>query len=270
MLAFESYQASPYLFWFVCILAAIAFSVSKSGFGGALASLSTPILLFVLPPKLVLGVLLPLFLLTDIWVVVLWRKWLNWRFLLIMCGFGVFGQLLGWLLFGYLSDRVLIGVIGFVGLITALKYARRLVFPSGETSEEVAVRVMRRLWVRAFGWCGLSGMASFLSLAGGIPAQIFLLPHGLPRQAFVGTMGVYFFVINSAKLPFYSDLGLFTPDTLTLSLWLVPVIPVGVFIGKWLNQKMSDRIFYHFSHAVLFLMSIKLLYDVTWGGIGTS
>ena len=42
---------------------------------------------------------------------------------------------------------------------------------------------------------------------------------------------------------------------------LVPLIPIGVFIGRTLNRMMSDRIFYHFSYSVLFAMSIKLLYD---------
>ena len=50
-------------------LAVLAVTISKSGFGGALGSLSLALLLFVLPPKVALGVLLPLFLITDVWVV---------------------------------------------------------------------------------------------------------------------------------------------------------------------------------------------------------
>ena len=98
---------------------------------------------------------------------------------------------MGWLLFDYLNDRMLTMLIGLVGHIS-LDYARQLVWPSGDTDEDVARRMMARLWQRAFGWCGLSGLASFVSLAGSIPAQIFLLPHGLVRRAFVGTMTVYF------------------------------------------------------------------------------
>ena len=261
MIGFEAMQATPVYFWLICFLSVMAVSISKSGFGGALGSLSTPILLFVLPPKLALGVLLPLFLITDIWVVYLWRKWMHKRFALIMCGFGIAGQLVGWLLFDYLDDRMLTMLIGIVGLVISLDYARQLVWPSGDTDEDVARRMMARLWQRAFGWCGLSGLASFVSLAGGIPAQIFLLPHGLARQAFVGTMTVYFFIINLAKLPFYGDLDIFTADTLLVSALLLPVIPLGVYIGRQLNRMMSDRIFYLFSYSVLFAMSIKLIYD---------
>ena len=172
MTGFEAMQATPVYFWLICFLSVMAVSISKSGFGGALGSLSTPILLFVLPPKLALGVLLPLFLITDIWVVYLWRKWMNRRFALIMCGFGIAGQLVGWLLFDYLDDRMLTMLIGIVGLVISLDYARQLVWPSGDTDEDVARRMMARLWQRAFGWCGLSGLASFVSLAGGIPARV--------------------------------------------------------------------------------------------------
>ena len=244
MTGFEAMQATPVYFWLICFLSVMAVSISKSGFGGALGSLSTPILLLVLPPKLALGVLLPLFLITDIWVVYLWRKWMNRRFALIMCGFGIAGQLVGWLLFDYLDDRMLTMLIGIVGLVISLDYARQLVWPSGDTDEDVARRMMARLWQRAFGWCGL-------------------LPHGLARQAFVGTMTVYFFIINLAKLPFYGDLGIFTADTLLVSALLLPVIPLGVYIGRQLNRMMSDRIFYLFSYSVLFTMSIKLIYDAS-------
>ena len=101
-------------------------------------------------------------------------------------------------------------------------------------------------------------MSSFVSLSGGIPAQVFLLPPGLARQAFVGTLSVYFFVINIAKIPFYTEIGIFTEETIQVSLWLALVIPVGVLIGRWLNQNMSDRIFYDISHLVLLGMGGRL------------
>jgi len=107
-----------------------------------------------------------------------------------------------------------------------------------------------------------SGVSSFVSLSGGIPAQVFLLPHGLVRQAFVGTLSVYFFVINIAKIPFYMEIGIFTEETIQISLWLALVIPVGVLIGRWLNQNMSDRIFYDISHLVLLGMDGRLLFSV--------
>ena len=125
----EIMQASPVFFWLICFLSVTALAISKSGFGGALSSISTPILLFVMPPKMALGVLLPIFLITDVWVVYIWRKHVHWRFVFIMCGFGIAGQLAGWLLFDYFSNSMLRGLIGAIGLLTALNYLRLQIWP---------------------------------------------------------------------------------------------------------------------------------------------
>ena len=259
---FEILETSPEYFWFLAVLAVLAVSISKAGFGGALGSFSVPILLFALPPKLAIGVLLPLFLVTDVWVVYIWRKMLDKRILLIMCLFGLIGEVLGWLLFDYLNDQMLTGMIGAISIITALNYTLRRIRPGKRTSAEIATLVSKRIFQRGAIWCGLSGISSFVSLSGGIPAQIFLLPHALLRQAFVGTLSVYFFVINIAKVPFYAEIGIFSEATLTVSLWLLIVIPFGVFIGKWLNSHINDQIFYDISHLGLLAMGTKLVLSV--------
>lgn len=259
---FEVLETSPVYFWIIAVLAVLAVSISKAGFGGAMGSFSVPIFLFVLPPKLALGVLLPLFLVTDVWVIYIWRGMLEKRILLIMCSFGIIGEIVGWLLFDYLDDQILTGTIGLIAIITAFNYGFKRVNLGGKTSMEVATYVSHRIFQRGAIWCGLSGISSFLSLSGGIPAQIFLLPHALVRQVFVGTLCVYFFVINLAKLPFYAEIGIFSEATLSVSTWLMLVIPIGVFIGKWLNSNMSDKIFYDISHLGLLAMGSKLLLSV--------
>lgn len=260
MSGFEIMAVSPILFWSVAGLAVFSIAISKSGFGGALGAMSTPILLFVLPPKLAIGVLLPLFLVTDVWVVYMWWRFVDRRLVLIMCCFGLLGQFVGWALFDYLDDAALTAIIGIIAVFTAISYFRKVFFGKVADANNTINAVARKIWRRAPLWCGLSGISSFVSLSGGIPAQIFLLPHALVRQAFVATMSVYFLVINLGKLPLYMDLQLFTPTSLYVSLWLLPIIPVGVMVGKWLNARMSDRLFYHISHIILFIMGIKLLY----------
>ena len=69
-------------------------------------------------------------------------------------------------------------------------------------------------------------------------------------------------MINIAKVPFYAEIGIFSEATLTVSLWLLLVIPIGVFIGKWLNTHISDQIFYDISHLGLLAMGAKLLLSV--------
>jgi len=258
----EVFENSPEYFWLIAVFSVLAVSISKSGFGGAMGSFSVPILLFVLPPKLALGVLLPLFLVTDIWVVFIWRRMINKRILIIMCTFGVIGEIFGWLLFDYLNDFILTGLIGFIAIVTALNYGWRRIKPEKRTSLEISHSVSKRILQRGAIWCGLSGISSFVSLSGGIPAQIFLLPHALVRQAFVGTLCVYFFVINIVKIPFYTEIGIFSQETFKISIWLLIVIPIGVYFGKWLNMRISDRIFYDISHLCLLVMGLKLIFEV--------
>ena len=104
-----------------------------------------------------------------------------------------------------------------------------------------------------------SGFSSFVALTGGIPAQIFLLPMGLERQLFVGTMSFYFLIINLAKLPFFFDLQLFTSTSIMVSIVVLPILPIGIYLGKLLNKKLSDRLFYHISHSALFLCGLNLI-----------
>ena len=187
---------------------------------------------------------------------------LDKRIVTIMCAFGVIGQIVGWLIFDYLNDKILTGLIGLIAIITAFNYAWRRIKPLKQSSLEIATSVSRRIFQRGAILCGLSGISSFVSLSGGIPAQVFLLPHALARQSFVGTLCVYFFVINILKIPFYVEIGIFSEETLTVSLWLLLVIPIGVFIGKWLNTHISDQIFYDISHIGLLAMGARLLLSI--------
>ena len=155
-----------------------------------------------------LGVLLPLFLVTDIWVVYIWRHMLDQRILLTMCLFTLEGQIVWWILFDYLNDRILTGLIKSIAIITVLSYVWRRLSLGNQTSEEIAKSVNQRIYQRGAIWCGLSGISGYVSLSGGIPAQVFLFPHALLRQTFVGTLSVYFFVINIVKVPFYFEEGI--------------------------------------------------------------
>ena len=107
--------------------------------------------------------------------------------------------LVGWLLFDYFTDVMLTALIGIVAVVTGIKYWIDVLRASAVSV--LAEYVNKRIWQRATIWCGLSGISSFISLSGGIPAQIFLLPHRVSRQAFVGTFSVYFMVIDLLKAP---------------------------------------------------------------------
>ena len=65
MVDFSIIAAAPIGFFFFGILSTLLVAISKAGFGGALGSLSLPLMLVVLSPGPALSVLLPIFLLCD-------------------------------------------------------------------------------------------------------------------------------------------------------------------------------------------------------------
>ncbi len=253
--------SSEMVFWCIAGLSVFSVAVSKSGFGGAMGALAAPLMLTVLPAKTALAVLLPLFLATDFWTVWIWRGYSVKRLLVWMVITGIAGQILGYLVISYIDNETLKACIGGLALFMGLRYWYQVYRPQiGRTAAHISRSMRARFRERSVIWCTLSGFSSFISLTGGIPVQVYMLPMRIHRFFFVGTLAWYFLLINLAKLPFFFDLGLFTPSSLTISLLLVPVIPAGVIFGKWLNRKMSDRLFYHLANLVLIILGIRLLW----------
>jgi uncharacterized membrane protein YfcA len=253
---FLSHNIDP-LFLPILSLAVVCVAISKSGFGGGLGGLGFPIMVLVLPPKVALAVFLPLILLTDIWVVYVWRKFFIFEIIWMMVLGGVIGQVICWIFFDYLNDKTILILIGLMALITSLKYLMAEMYNNKKLRD--AKDKIKPTLLRAITWCSLSGFSSFIAWAGAIPAQIFLLPIGIDRRKFVATMSFYFFLINFTKIPFFINLNILSYDTMFLSLILIPILPFGIVLGKWLNLKLSDKMFYHISHIALFLCGINLI-----------
>ena len=249
------------LFWAICGLSVILVSVAKSGFGGSMGALSAPILLTILPPKTALAILLPLFLVCDFWAVWIWRKFVVRRFVIVMIFAAIIGQYFGYLLFTYVNDEALKAAIGVVALVTATRYVWRMLVPVLDSEAVLKRRMMRKMFLkRGLFWGWLSGFSSFISLTGGIPVQVLMLPMRLHRFFLVGTLAYYFLFINLAKIPFFFDLKMVTAQTLLVSLAMLPLIPLGMFTGKWMNMKLSDKWFYHISHLTLGLLGLRLVF----------
>jgi uncharacterized membrane protein YfcA len=100
---------------FLIMLAAVAFlvSLSKGGLGGMAGTLSTPLMALVMPVNKVLGLLLPIMLLADVFSVALhWRRW-NGRLVWLLIPGAVVGVTIGILL---LTSRPMCSRLGWPSL----------------------------------------------------------------------------------------------------------------------------------------------------------
>lgn len=252
---------NPMLFYAVGFCAVLTVALSKAGFGGAVP-VGIPILMLVTTPRIALGVTLPLLLIIDVWVVFLSYKKINLRLLGIMSIFGLFGHWIGWNFFDYISNDALTLFIGSVSLLTVFAFFQRQ-FRGGTQFNQTPKDINSRMvWLRGGFWCSIAGVSSFISVSGGIPLQIFLLPYKLERSLYLGTAATFFFLLNLTKIPLYADLGILSREIFIVSLMLIPAVPVGVFIGRKISNLLSDQQFYLGLHIMLSLVGVKLLYDV--------
>ena len=238
-------------FYAVAVPAVLLMGLGKSGFLAGFGSLATPMLALVLPVPQAAAIMLPLLLVMDAaGLQQLWRE-RDRALVRLLLPAGLVGTLVGTLVFGLLPAHA---VAGLVGALTLLFLAQRLLFPPR------ADRPAPPLWVGRL-CAAASGFTSFVAHAGAPPISAYVLPMRLPPATFGATMAVFFAAINLSKWLPYAWLGLLDMRNLATSLVLVPVAPLGVWLGVWLLRRVQARWFYCIAYAGMGLTGLKLLWD---------
>ena len=109
-----------------------------------------------------------------------------------------------------------------------------------------------------------SGFTSFVAHAGGPPLMAYVLPLKLAPMVASATMAAYFTAINLVKLVPYAALGLMDLRNLATSLLLLPLAPVGVWLGVRLVERTDPTWFYRLAYLGMAVAGVKLL----WDGLG--
>ena len=125
----------------IAFLSVLVVSVSKSGFGGSLGGLGVPIMLFILPAKFVLAVFLPLIILTDIWVVYVWRKFPVYKIVINHVYGWNYWSNLGWLVFDYFNDTTIVIIIAALAIITSFRYYKNLFLQNKGKSKSIKIKL---------------------------------------------------------------------------------------------------------------------------------
>ena len=248
----------PY-FVTVAVIAVLVVGLSKAGLLGSLGMVGVPLLSLVMPARDAAGIMLPVLLAMDVIAVYAYRKEVDWRILWIMLPGAAIGTLLGWALWAVVSDAA---VLLFVGVVTLL-FILDALLPLRKKLEGLPPS---RPW--GVFWGGFAGFTSFISHTGGPPFQIYVLPQRLRPALYAGTTSVFFAFVNTAKLVPYFFLGQLSLDNLQLSAALIPFGLGGVFLGIYLVRRISAALFYRIAYWLVFLLSLKLVWDGAAGLLG--
>jgi uncharacterized membrane protein YfcA len=244
--------------WLLAALAVLFIGLSKAGFGGGLGMLTTPLCALAFPPREALGLVLPLLCAGDLFSLAhYWRKW-DARNLKYLLPGAVLGIVVGVQCVGSFSPRQLNIAIGAIAVAFVLFHlAREWIFRvEGTFAPNHAVGIP----------CGVAtGVASSFAHGAGPIVSMFLVPQRLPKEIFVGTHVLVFFWINWIKVPFFAAQGVITSGTLVKSLWFLPLVPLGVWLGVWLNRRFSETWFSRVVLVTLLLSGLQLLFNLRFG-----
>jgi uncharacterized protein len=248
--------------WKTVLLAAFGvlfIGLSKSGFGGGLGMLTTPICVLAFgasgkPPTFAVGVILPLLCAGDIFTLYhYWGKWERKNLRCLLPG-AVVGVCLGSLLFNALSPRGLNLCIGLIAVaFVVFQFVKDWMFRAEGAFQPTLASGL------PFGFG--AGVTSTIAHGAGPLVMMFLVPQKLPKEIFVGTMVLIFTWINWIKIPFFAVAKVITPETLLTGLIYSPLVPLGVWLGVWMNRKMSEKFFLQAVYAITFLAGLQLIFN---------
>jgi uncharacterized membrane protein YfcA len=240
------------LFFATAVPAVLLFGLSKGGLGGGAGILAVPLMALVSSPAQAAAVMLPVLLVMDAMGLWAYRRDADRPALAVLIPGGLVGIVLASLVFGLMSDDVVRLVIGVIAVGFCLWRWLPIARPGAARRPPAAAGVF---------WGALGGFTSTLAHAGGPPVNIYLLALRLSPAGFVGTMVYLFAAVNLAKVPPYALLGLFTRETLTASLLLVPIAVLGMGLGIRLLRVIDASVFYKIVYVLVFLTGLKLLWD---------
>jgi len=232
-------------------LAGLSVGLSKAGFGGV--GVIQVYLMAELFGKNSVGILLPMLVVADLMVFPAYRKHGSWGPVWRLLWPAILGMTVGFFLLDWLPENWAKPLIGMIILSMVLLQLVRGWRPE-------AFAVFAKSTGFGVGAGVVAGFATMVANAAGPVFQLFLISRRMPKMELVGIGVRFFLLVNLIKLPFTGGLGMTTADSLLFNLKLLPMIVMGVVVGKWLLVRVSQKWFERLVVAFAVLAGTKLLF----------
>ncbi len=232
----------------VLLSAGLITGFSKFSVGG-MGLLILPVIMIVFPGPQALGIIIPMYLITDLLAISSYRKSINWRLLAKLLPLCFAGILTGsWFLshldakqFSWMLATIILGMLAL-----------------GFALDRLGSNALRHpMSAMLIGFLG--GVVSMISNAAGPLFSIYFLEQKLTKQAYVSTRSWAFMIINICKIPILLSMGLLTSETALISLQAVPGLVVGACIGYWLLGRLELTQFKWLIRIMASIAAVKLM-----------
>ncbi|HEX9859254.1 MAG TPA: sulfite exporter TauE/SafE family protein [Paracoccaceae bacterium] len=239
------------IFWIVAGLASVLVGLGKGGLP-VVAMLAVPLLATVISPVAAAGLLLPIYVVSDIFGLWAYRRAFDARVLRILVPATTIGVGLGWATASVVPESLVTGIVGLIGGI----FAANLLLRRGGMPEARPARLLPGMV-----WGAATGFTSFVSHAGAPPYQVYVMPLRLSKTVFAGTSTILFAYVNAIKLVPYWALGQFTPGNLKIAAMLMLPAALAVFAGVVLVRLLPEKLFFSLVTWALLALSLRLIWQ---------
>jgi len=240
--------------WGILGVAAFLIGFSKTGLPG-FAIVAVPLSALVIPARESTGIILPMLIVGDVFAVLLYRRHARWRHLVRLIPWALAGIFIGYRILAVVTDRQLRPLIGIL-ILAMVSVAKWQELRSNEGTE----MMLSQHWAFAAIMGLVAGIATMLANAAGPVMTMYLLAMGVSKNEFIGTGAWFFCIVNCLKVPFSSNLGLITHESLLLNVRLVPAIIAGVVLGSIFLRKIPQRMFMRLAQVLAACGAVKLLF----------
>ena len=220
--------------WIWAAVAALAVGISKTGFGGiGLVAVSIMVELFGKPS---VGILLPMLIFADMAVYPVFRKHGSWGPVWKLLPPTVLGCTAGYFVLDWMPGESARSVVG--GIIVAMVGIQLFRNVGRERFDHLARSRGAGL---AAGFA--AGSATMVANAAGPIFQLYLLSRRFEKLELIGVGARFFLLVNVLKAPFLGGMSFINGESLLFNLKLVPVILLGIYLGRHLVHAVSQSLF---------------------------
>jgi len=234
--------------WLSLLGAGLVTGFSKFSIGG-MGLLILPIVMIAYPGPEALGIIIPMYIITDVMAISSYRKNIAWPVLLKILPLACIGIILGgWVLQDINAEqfRLMLGItiVAIIALGIWLDYQ--------------STSFMRHP-LAAYITGILAGAISLIANAAGPIFSLFLIEQRLSKESYVSTRAWTFFFINISKLPVLYMLNLVNWQTTIASLRCLPGLVIGACIGYWLLKRLNLTQFKWLIRIMAAIAAVKLM-----------
>jgi uncharacterized membrane protein YfcA len=215
-------------------LSAFILGLSKSGIKG-IAIFAVTLMALAYGSKVSTGIVMPLLLFGDIFAVIYYRRHVEWTHIRKLLPFMVIGVLVGVFIGNDLPEKSFKYIMSTVILVSVV-----LMF---YWDQRKSTKIPSGLWFGST--MGLAaGFTTMVGNLAGAFSNLYFLAMRLPKNKFIGTAAILFFIINLVKLPFHVFIWkTINFDSILINSQLVLFMIAGLLLGIYIVDFIKELVY---------------------------